>query len=259
VAGSSVGGLMAVLLAAGYSPDELETLFAGLDQSKFFGRSPRDVPALLGLTGAARVLSDLLGVRTFEELHIPCAVAATDIQSGREVVLNQGLVVDALLATTALPGVFPPKQYGGYQLVDGGVLDPVPVSLARDLAPELPVVAVTLSPSVEKGNGLARLAFPLPVPAPIAERLTRLQVAQAFSIFLQAVDAGGRMLAELRLQADQPEVILRPDVGRIGLLEVVDVHHVVHLGELAADAALPELKRLSTWQNRLRRRYFRRR
>ncbi|HTP60035.1 MAG TPA: patatin-like phospholipase family protein, partial [Spirochaetia bacterium] len=201
VAGSSIGGLMAVLFAAGYTADELETLFAGLDQSKFFGLSPRDVPALLGLTGAARVLSDLLGKRTFAELRVPCAVTATDIQSGQEVVLNQGLLVDAILATTALPGVFPPKLYQGRQLVDGGVIDPVPVSLARSLAPELPVVAVTLSPKANGGTGLTRLALPVPVPAPIVERLTRLQVAQAFGLFLQAVDAGGRMLAELRLQA----------------------------------------------------------
>lgn len=256
LAGSSVGGLAAILIAAGYSADKLETLFSGLDQSKFFGLAPRDAPALLGLTGAARMLSDLLGDRTFKDLDYPCAVTATDIQSGREVVLKQGGVLDAVLATTALPGIFPPKSYLGYQLVDGGVIDPVPVSVARSLAPALPVVAVILSSCVDTGPNLPRLPLPLPVPTPIVERLTRLRVAQAIGIFLQAVDVGGCMLAELRLQAEHPEVIIRPAVGRIGLLDNVDVHQIVHLGELAADTALPELKSVFTWQRRLGRRYF---
>jgi NTE family protein len=256
VAGTSAGGIVAAAYAAGYSADEMEALFIKIDQSKLFGRSAKDGPGLLGLSGAAKVLEDLLGARTFDDLRIPCALTAVDIKSAREVVLHEGRVVDAVLATIALPGIFPPKQFKEYQLVDGAVLDPVPVSVVRSLAPNLPVVAVILASLVKPGGGLMHIPLPVSIPTPIVERITRLRVAQAFNIFLQAVDAGARMLTELRLQIDHPEVIIRPDVGEIGLLDTVDVHKIVRLGEEAVDAALPDLKRALAWPNRLRRRMF---
>jgi NTE family protein len=256
VAGTSAGGIVGAVYAAGYSPDEMETLFTKVDQSKLFGRSAKEGPGLLGLAGAAKVLEDLFGERTFADLRIPCALTAVDIKSASEVVLREGRVVDAVLATIALPGIFPPKEFKKHQLVDGAVLDPVPVSVARLLAPRLPVAAVILDSPSKTGVGFTQIQLPVPVPAPIVERLVRTRIAQAFSIFLQSVDIGSRKLAELRLREDNPEVILRPDVGDIGLLDTVDVHKVIRLGEQAVDAMLPELKRATAWPNRLRRKYF---
>jgi NTE family protein len=251
LAGTSAGGIIATAFAAGYTPDELETIFSNLDQSKLFARSSREGPGILGLSRATRELENIFGGRTFADLRIPCAVVAVDIKAGVEVILSEGRVVDAILATIAVPGVFPPKILGEMQLVDGAVLDPVPVSVARSLAPKLPVVAVVLDTLVEPKGVLSSIPLPVPVPVPLVERLTRTRVAQAFNIFLQSVDVGSRKLAEMRLQLDDPDVIIRPDVSGIGLLDNVDVHMIVRLGERAADAALPELKRVVAWPNRL--------
>jgi len=259
VAGTSAGGIIAALYAAGRDLDELETYLADLDQTRLFGRSAKDGPGLLGLSGAEKVLEELLGDCTFEDLRIPCGMAATDINSEREVILNQGRVVDAVLATIALPGVFPPRQFKDYLLVDGGVLDNVPVSVARVLAPHLPVVAVVLSPHTDTSGGINHLPLPVAIPAPIVDRITHMRITQAFNIFLQAIDIGSNKLTELRLQIEEPEVIIRPDVGGIGILDSVDVHKIIRLGEKAAAATLPELKRTTAWTNRMRRRYFRRR
>jgi NTE family protein len=256
VAGTSAGGIIAAMYAAGYTPDEMEARFAKMDQSKFFGRTSKDGPGLLGLSGAQKILEEFLGDRTFADLKIPCAVVAVDIKLAREVVLSKGRVVDAVMATVAVPGIFPPKEFDDHQLVDGGVLDPVPVSVARSLAPRLPVVAVVLTPLVEQTGGLAHLPLPVPVPGSIVERLTRTRIAQAFNIFLNAVDTGGRMITELRLQVDRPEVVIRPDVDHIGLLDEVDVHEVVRSGEVAAEAVLPDLKRAVAWPRRFRRKLF---
>jgi NTE family protein len=203
------------------------------------------------------VFEEIFGDRTFSDLQIPCAVVAVDLKAGREVVLKRGPVVDAILATIAVPGVFPPRQYGGVQLVDGAVLDPVPVSVARSLAPALPVVAVILDIMTEATSGFNSLPLPVQVPAQIVERLTRTRVAQAFNIFLQSVDVSSRNMAELRLRIDNPEVVIRPDVDGVGLLDKVDIHEIIHKGEEAAGVALPELQRAVAWQNRLRRRFFR--
>jgi NTE family protein len=257
VAGTSAGGIVATAYAAGYTPDELEAMFARLDQSKLFARSPNEGPGIFGLSGASKVFEEFFGDQTFADLRIPCAVVAVDLRAGREVVLCQGRVVDAILATVAVPGVFPPKQFGDSQLVDGAVLDPVPVSVARSLAPKLPVVAVILDIMTEASSGFNSIPLPVPVPARLVERLTRTRVAQSFNIFLQSVDVGSRALAEIRLRTDNPEVIIRPDVNGIGLLDKVDVHKVVRLGEKATDAVLPELHRAVAWPNRLMRRMYR--
>ena len=256
VAGTSAGGIIGTLYAAGYSPDELEAMFAKLDQTKLFGRSSGEGPSILGLGGTTRVLEEYLGDLTFEKLKLPCAVVAVDIKSVREVVLREGCVVDAVLATSAIPAIFPPRQMGEHLLVDGATLDPVPVSVARSLAPTLPTVAVVLTPLLGQERDLLALRFPARIPAPIAERLSRLRLAQALNIYIQATDAGARMLTELRLKLDDPDVIVRPDVEGIGLLDQVDVHKIVRLGEEAMDAVLPDLKRATAWPNRLRRKYF---
>jgi len=256
LAGTSAGGMVGTLYAAGYTPDEMEGRLAKLDQTKLFGRSNSDEPSILGLGSATKLLEEFLGDLTFEKLKLQCAVVAVDIKSAQEVILREGSLVDAVLATCAVPAVFPPRQIGQHQLVDGAALNPVPVSVARSLAPTLPIVAVVLTPLLGKDRNLLSLHFPSRIPAPILERLNRLRLAQALNIYIQAADAGARMLTELRLKLDNPDVIVRPDVEGIGLLDKVDVHHVIRLGEEAMDAALPELKRATTWPNRLRRRYF---
>jgi NTE family protein len=259
VAGTSAGGIIAVAHAAGYTPDRMEAVFSTMDQSGLFARSAGEGPGILGFSGATRFLEEFFGKLTFADLHIPCAVVAVDLKARREVVLNQGSVVDAILATGAVPGIFPPRKVGDSQLVDGAVLNPVPVSVARFLAPALPVVAVVLEIMSEATGGFGSLPLHVPVPTLLMERLTHTRVAQAFNIFLQSVDVGSRKLAELRLLIDNPEVIIRPDVGEIGLLDRVDVHKIISKGEKAVDAVLPELQRVVTWPYRLRRRMFRRR
>lgn len=256
IAGTSAGGIVAACYAAGYSPDEIEAGFLKMDQSKLFGRSAKDGAGLLGLSGAEEMLTEFLGSRTFADLRIPCAVTSVDINSGSEIILDQGRVVDAVLATIALPGIFPPRQLGSYQLVDGGVLDPVPGSVARALAPRLPLVVVVLEPVILVRSEFMQLPIQIPLIAPIVERLTRTRVAQAFSVFLQSVDAASRRMAEMRLEEDDPDVIIRPEVSHIGLLDKVDVHAVVLLGETATNAILPRLKRAVAWPNRLRRMLF---
>jgi hypothetical protein len=82
-----------------------------------------------------------------------------------------------------------------------------------------------------------------------------LRYAQAFDIFLRSVDVSNRAVAEYRLVVDKPDVIIRPRVGTIKLLERVDVHEVARRGEEAVDAVLPELRRMVSWKSRLRRKY----
>ncbi|MDH3944120.1 MAG: patatin-like phospholipase family protein [Anaerolineae bacterium] len=250
LAGTSIGGLMGTVYAAGMHPDEMLERFSELDQGILFGRSQDEGPALLGLNRVEQLLRDWFDDRTFEDLPFPLALTAVDLISGRQVVLDRGDLVDAILATIAIPGIFPPRKTDKYELVDGGLIDPVPVRLARSLAPGLPVVAVALSRGpVDEDEELTGGYHPLPV----LQRLHRLRLAQAFNIFLRSVDIGGRLLTELRLEVDKPDVLIRPEVAHIGLLDQVDVGVLAELGGQAAEGAMDEILRKGPWTGRLQR------
>jgi NTE family protein len=143
----------------------------------------------------------------------------------------------------SVPGVFPPVNIDGVTLVDGGVLDPVPVRLARWLAPNLAVPAVILSPAVPRIASKATQALPIPGPKPLVDTISRMRLSQALNIYMRSMEVSGQATTELRLRTDQPDVIIRPDLTGIGLLDKVDPLKLIAAGEGAAALALPELRR----------------
>jgi NTE family protein len=214
VAGTSMGGVVGAGFAAGYSPDAIETFLVSLARSAPFARTRGDGPAMMGLAGVEEALAEALGDRTFEDLRIPLAVTAVDIESADLLAFRRGVVREALLATIAVPGVFPVKKWNGRSLVDGGTLDPVPVALARSLAPRLPVVAVALSPPCASWVRRPRPRLLISPPF-LGKYLARSRWAQAANIFLGAADISGAHLADLRLALDRPDAIIRPQVHHI--------------------------------------------
>jgi NTE family protein len=186
----------------------------------------------------------------FEDLRLPCAATAVDLDTAERLVLGRGQVLEAVLASIALPGVFPARHLGDRTLVDGGVMDPVPVSVARMLRPGLPVVAVTLSAPLDRWSELSQLNQATTVPY-FNRYLSRLRFSQALGIFMRSVDIGSALLSELHIAVEQPDVLIRPAVWRIGLLDQVDIAEISFVWENAAEQALPELRRLFTWRARI--------
>ena len=256
VAGTSFGGLVAILYASGLTPNEIEEIFTSTDQGSLYVRDSNDGPSLLGLSGVRKLLDSVLGDKTFDDLKIPCAVTAVDTKTGSEVVISEGFLRDGVLATIALPGVFPPHRLNDWELMDGGVLNPVPVSVARMLSPDLPIVAVVLNDPLD--NPLRTYSIPVPsiLPKQITDRIHRLHVAQAFDIFMRAVDLSSRAVAHYRLESDAPDIIIRPDVHHLELLDKVVVKDVALLGDAAVEEILPQLKKITSWTGRLNRKFF---
>lgn len=257
VAGTSAGGLIGSIYAYGKTPDEIEDIALNLNQSRLFSRGKDEGPSILGLSGIIDALSHHLGDATFNDLKIPFACTAVDTKTMQEFILNHGRLATSVLATIAVPGVFAPQFIGDTELVDGGVLDPVPVALARWLAPSLPVIAVCLSPAPEGWAHIADPAMPAtnPLAQPIINQITKTRVARAFQIFVRSMDITSHMLAELRLQADKPDVIIRPNVSRFGILDTVEPKILVQEGELAALDALSQVHKSLGWTNQLARRF----
>lgn len=257
IAGSSIGGLIGAVYAAGYSPKEITAILESLNPNRFYTRLPGDGPSLLGYTGLAEALVEMLGNTEFGDLKIPFACSAVNIRNRQEIILAEGRVVDAVLATIAVPGIFPPKIRGEEELIDGAILNPVPVGLARSLNPGLPVVAVVLNPEQSKWHVTQFASFApinsLHIPSPLVESFSRLRLAKAVRIFLQATDISAMMLTELRLEKERPDLVIRPDVHAYAMLDTVLPRELIKIGYAAAERSLPEIHHLNSWTNRFMR------
>jgi NTE family protein len=250
LAGTSAGGLIGAVYLSGNSPDEIQNILENVEQDDLFKRKDKDQPSLLGMEGMHELLTELIGDRMFSDFEIPFAVTAVNLKNGKPVVIKSGRVIDAILATIAIPGVFPPKKLDGKTLIDGAIFNPVPVNVLRNLAPKLPLVAVPLSSMPDEEEILPETE--ILGPSPVLKRISKLRFTQALSVFVRSQDIGSRLLTELRLKVDKPDVIIRPDVLGIGPLDDVVVSEIAKLGEIATEEELENLFKAVRWDNRLK-------
>ncbi len=136
IVSSSIGAVNGALIAAGLSPKELEDCWRALRTTDVVGSRWQFLRLLTGAPSAFSnkslrdLLQRVLPVRSFGALRIPLAIVATDLETGETVVLTEGDLSQAILASTALPGLFPPMSWQGRRLVDGGLSNNVPIDLA---------------------------------------------------------------------------------------------------------------------------------
>jgi len=268
VVGTSMGGLIAAGYATGMTPDEVKELLIGLDwRGLFAGDVPypqksfrrkqdrRRYPALpeLGLRGGFKLASGLEAghqagltfsrlafpysdLRSFDELPIPFRCVATDIENAESVVLRDGSLPQALRATMAIPAVFTPVLREGRVLVDGGVLDNLPVDVALQMGADR-VVAVHLPP--KQGLGSRSLLG-------LASRALDVMVAET----------GRRNLA-------LADIVVTPDIEGFESSDWDRIEELVEVGYRAAAARAPELTHLALdeegWRQHLEQRQRRRR
>jgi NTE family protein len=251
IAGTSMGGIIAAAYAAGYTPEEIEHHASETPLNELLRLRP-GAGGVISLDKVAGFLKRVLGQRTFADTRVPLAVTAVDLESGRSLTLTEGCIVDAVLATIALPGIFPPQVMGEHRLIDGGAVDPVPVRAARTLGGG-PVVAVALSPCPEEWS-----LYPPANPfqgLPLLGTLARLRTGEALQVLLRTVEIVSRNYLESRLVLDSPEVIVRPRVGHVGLFDQPSISSMVEIGAAAMEAGLPALRAESSFMRRVARRW----
>jgi len=256
IAGTSAGGIVGGLFAYGYSIDEIISFIDDLKNTKLFSRRASDPPSLIGLKGLYEFLEEKFRDKDIEDLKIPFAVTAVDLQSGQEIIINSGKIVEAIKATTALPGIFPSIRIKNINLVDGGILDPVPVEVARWLDNSSPVIAVCLSPDEESWTNIEKLQAPSfsPIPPLLVDQLSNLRIGKAMQVFLNSLDIMLAKLANLRLQKEKPDVIIRPDIHQYFIFDDVDPYELIKKGQEAVlreqdiiEKAYKTSQRFSRW------------
>jgi NTE family protein len=242
VAGTSMGGLLGALYAKGMTAGEIEK--EALELSKI-PRLVRLIDIRLRLSGSGllkgariyRFMLDQLGdTLCFPDLKLPYAAVTTDLLSGREVVLTKGSVASAVRATISVPLIFEPVEFGEYRLVDGGMLNNVPVDVAKKLGAER-VVAVDVLP-----NFCANLPGGPVLVQPLEHKFLPASAHETYHVQLVMISA----ITELRLRRDPPDVLIRPDLPRtMGLFTGFDNPlEAIRAGEAAAEAQLDEIRAL---------------
>jgi NTE family protein len=216
VTGTSAGALVGALYAAGQGPAEISTLARSLRWPRLI-RPAGTRRALFETSRLATFLNRVLGSRNFDGLTLPFAAVACELTTGEAVVLGDGPVASAVLASAAIPGVFPPVDRDGRLLVDGGLVEMVPAGLARQLGADI-VIGVDVS-------------GPLPRRPPT----TVLHIMVAVS----TLQPGGPQ----RL-AEDADLVLAPKVDEYAFWELSRMPEFEEAGRVAAEQALPLIRAL---------------
>ena len=238
LAGTSMGGVIAAGYAAGMSPLDLEREALAATRKRHLLRLADPSLENGGVNRGQRLLAFFkqeLGERTFSELRLPLALVAVDLNSHQEVVLQNGPVALALRATTSLPGLFMPVEMNGWRLVDGGILNNLPVDVVRRMGAEM-VIAVDIGSPPKAGIGYW-IGNQHWIPGGISTTLKVLE--DTLSTLLITIQ-------ENKLRQFPPDVLICPDLP-ININAVVGydrVSELVSAGECAAKSHLGEIKSL---------------
>ncbi len=259
VCGTSAGALVGASYAAGNLP-KLERWVRSLtrfDTARFFEISA----SLNGFVNTERlheflneyVADDNALIEKFAKRY---AAVATDLEGGREIWLDRGSVLEAVWSSMSLPGLFPAIRRDHRWLVDGGLVNPVPVSVCRALGADV-VIAVNLNGDIV-GRHLEQIAPVVKKNGGVVERITDLVSEYAASAFppkkdgekppglfdaiASSVNVMQDRITRSRMAGDPPDLMLAPRAAQIGLLEFYRAGEAISEGELCVERMLPEIR-----------------
>ena len=280
-------GIMRTLLANGIVPDVVVGTSIGavvgglhaagrLDTLEEWGRSLQGMRNILsyldirlngsGLLGGEKLatrLEEAIGHILIEDLPIKFASVATEVRTGHEIWLTRGRVVDAMRASYALPGIFSPVMIGDRWLVDGALVNPVPVSAARALGAEIVIAAnlssdiFTHSTTIYSHGAMPEQASPVADETPAKRRFPRFfspekTVKREFfgsagrpgisSVMVDAFNIMQDRITRARLAGDPPDLLISPRVGQFGWFDFHRSEDLIAHGVRAAERALDSIQ-----------------
>lgn len=232
ITGTSIGAMAGAMLAAGVFETFVQELsqLSTLQLTRFFTEFHFPQSGLLGGKPIVEWLSrpHLLGDRTFDDLEKPFAAVATDLHRGCAVTLNSGSVVQAVRASISIPGIFDPVRLGNTVLVDGGIVEPIPIQAARALGANV-VIAVDINTGQPEDCIPDALEEPNKIPNVVTTLLQTMRVIENTS-------------CNVVLERDTPEVLILPEVGHFNPLDFWTGKQLIAAGEAAVDAVQKELE-----------------
>lgn len=237
VVGVSMGSIVGAAYAAGLSPDQMADLARAMRLSRIFRPRPGRLN-LIDPAGIQAVIARIFGTLRFADLERELVVVSSSITTGEHVVIRDGPIVDAIVASCAIPLIFPPVSRDGHQLLDGGLIDGLPIAVARGLGARR-IVAVDASTHARHVLRLPGVSHATRGVVRILDRRHRRRPAAG----LDAARIFSRVLHHATLSPARPpvELLIRPAFGRRSTLHYHRWPDMVACGRAAADAARPAL------------------
>jgi NTE family protein len=261
IVGTSIGAVVGGSYAAGHL-DSLETWARGLTVRSVLGHLDISLSGSGLIRGGhlAKQLEAALGDQRIDDLPLRFAAIATEFNTGHEIWLTRGRLTDALRASYALPGIFPPVLIGGRWLVDGALVNPVPVSAARALGARL-VIAVNLNSDLfGRGTIIAshgsddadEAAHAAEEAKPNGgllgmfgrERTLRRQIMGRRgrpgipTVMIEAFNVMQDRITRARLAGDPPDVLVSPRLGQVGWFDFHRAADAIAIGAEAAEKSI---------------------
>ncbi|MCL4469572.1 MAG: patatin-like phospholipase family protein [Sulfuricella sp.] len=215
VVGTSAGSVVGALYAGGYSGFELQKVAWQMEQENVGDWALPNRGFVKGEM-LQNFINKALQDRAIERLNKPFAAVATELQSGEITVFRRGNTGMAVRASSSIPGVFQPVSIGGKEYVDGGLVSPIPVKVARAMGADI-VIAVDIS-----------------------SKPRYAKVNDTVDIMLQTFNIMGQTIG--RYELAEADVVIRPQTGMIGATEFDQKHLAIMEGEKAALGALPLIR-----------------
>ncbi|MDP3143696.1 MAG: patatin-like phospholipase family protein [Candidatus Omnitrophota bacterium] len=249
VSGSSIGAMIAAFWAAGLSAQEIEDAVVK-HRVKLSGYNMGDfVFPKLGLMQPKRIawfLKEVLKDKTFYDIRFPLKVMSTDVKTREEVAIENGSLVKAVLASSAIPGIFEPVRYGDRYLMDGGVLNPVPVAILMKMGIKK-IIAVNVLPhfdpehlekkNISQANRTKKFQWFL-------DKIRPWFSPNIVDVIMSSLQAMEYVLAEASCR--QADIFIRPDLEPTEWFNFYDARQFIKKGEEAAEKHIAEIKKLIT-------------
>lgn len=222
IAGSSMGAIVGTFYGAGLDIDRLYKLAAAFKRKYYLDFT---VPKMGFIAGnrVKELIRFFTHGKNLEELDIPVSVVATDLLKGEKIIFNKGPIAEAVRASIAIPGILVPEKIDGRLLVDGGVIDRVPISVVKNMGADI-VIAVDVNTVKETG-----------------------EITTIFDVILQSIDIMQNEIVKHReLNSD---VMLRPLVGQYSARAFTNVEEIIKVGEEETKKQIQLIKKvIADWK-----------
>lgn len=274
VAGTSIGALIGAVYASG-KIDSLRDAYLAMDWKKiaYFFDMVFPKSGIIDGKKVSDFLREYIHAKNIEELPLPFKAVATELNSGKEVILETGDVIDAVRASISVPGMFTPVRRNGEVLVDGSLVNPVPVSVARSMGADI-VIAVDLNHDIVAGkapqivpkatdesafmqaltrmggtNYLAAMerinqglqSLDTPALKHIRSWLAEEPLPNIFEVLLGSINIMQTQVTRTRLRENPPDLLIQPPLGNIRFLEFNRAEEIIAVGYETARQQLDQL------------------
>lgn len=222
IAGSSMGALVGCFYAFGHNLDQIIKLSIAFRRNYYLDFT---IPKMGFITGdrVKNLIRLFMQGKRLEQLNIPVAVIATDLQTGEKIEFTEGPIPEIVRASISIPGIFVPEKYNGKVLIDGGVADPIPVATVKKMGADI-VVGINVSQLNQKA-----------------------EMQTVYDVIMQSIDIlQQEVVAAREVQSD---VMIFPRVEQYSSKEFKNIEQIIQLGEEATLAKLPQIKKaIKQWQ-----------